>query len=61
MTQWREAKGHRPNTSAEKCFVRYRNGLESKHAYSINTQRWDHADNSPWDIVAYLTEREDAA
>ena len=58
MNPWRDTKGYRPNTSAEKVFVRYRCGLESKFAYRVDTQRWDYRGDD-WDIVAYRVPEEE--
>jgi hypothetical protein len=41
-----------PRTRAEKVFVRYRCGLESKQAYPTKRQRWDWRGDD-FDIVAY--------
>lgn len=49
---WRETHGMKPRTSAEKVFVRYRCGLESKQAYPVRTTRWDHRGDD-FDVVAY--------
>ena len=59
MTDWRNATGHPPRTKAEKVFVRYRNGLESKEAYPTRGQRWSDL-GQPWDIVAYRIPEEEA-
>ena len=49
---WRDTSCNRPNTSADKVFVRYRCGLESKAAYPTLRQRWDWR-GEDFDIVAY--------
>ena len=59
MNRWRETRGRKPDTSAEAVFVRYRNGLESKAAYSVATTRWSHLANDPWDVVAYRVPEEE--
>ena len=59
MNRWRDTNGRKPNTSATHVFVRYRNGLESKAAYPVETTRWDHRESNPWDVVAYRVPEED--
>jgi hypothetical protein len=52
MTGWAETRGRKPKTGERLLNVRYRNGLESKHAYTAKQLRWDHTPhNDPWDIT----------
>ena len=63
MSRWFPSKGVKPNTSAEKCFVRYRCGLVSKDAYPVKSQRWHHIGDD-WDILEWMAaedERKDQA
>jgi hypothetical protein len=58
VSTWRIAQGRKPNTSAERVFVLYRCGLESKAAYPTHGQRWSH-ENNDFDIVAYRVPEEE--
>jgi hypothetical protein len=55
--KWVETHGSIPRTRAEKVFVRYRCGLESKQAYPTKRQRWDWRGDD-FDIVAYAVPQE---
>ena len=57
MSRWFPTHGVKPNTRAEKVWVRYRCGFESKQAYPVATQRWSHLAD-PWDILEYRAEEE---
>ena len=57
MSRWFPTKGSRPNTSAEKCFVKYRCGMVSKAAYPVASQRWNWTGDD-WDILEYRAEEE---
>jgi hypothetical protein len=60
--KWVETKGIMPRIRAEKVFVRYRCGIESKAAYTVKSQRWS-LTGSDFDILAYSVpvERADIA
>lgn len=55
MTRWYPTKGIRPNTSAEKVFVRLRGGIESKTPWKVSTTRW-HYVGDDFDVMAYRAE-----
>ena len=57
MSRWFPTHGVKPNTSAEKCFVKYRCGLPSKQAYPVASQRWNWTGDD-WDILEYRAEEE---
>jgi hypothetical protein len=49
---WVETHGRKPRTGERPLLVRYRNGLESKHTYTVRQiARWSHTGDD-WDIMA---------
>ena len=55
--KWVETHGMKPRTRAEKAFVRYRCGLESREAYRVETMRWNWSGHD-FDIMAYAAAEE---
>lgn len=55
--KWVDSKGIMPRIKAEKVFVRYRCGIESKAPYPVKSQRWGYT-GSDFDIVAYCVPAE---
>jgi hypothetical protein len=57
--KWVAAQGVMPRIKAQKVFVRYRCGLESKQAYPVKGQRWSHQGND-FDIMDYAVPADEA-
>lgn len=49
---WKETNGRKPRTGEALLQLRFRNGLESKEAYTADQiSRWWH-DHTDWDVMA---------
>lgn len=48
---WVETNGRKPRTGERLLQIRFRNGLESKEAYTAGQMRWTQTGDD-WDVVA---------